>query len=106
MSLRLSGIIALLRARAPDGALPLIQARLSSLRSLRLRILLPQGEKGYLSGSLPVDLAPIADVEHAVLVRSDLRIETHTSFPGFIRSSGSISRLMRRMRSSTAGGLR
>src|SRR5687767_4460016 len=39
--------LALLRARAPLGARPLIQLRLSSLRSLRLRILLPQGEKGY-----------------------------------------------------------
>jgi hypothetical protein len=36
---------ALLRARAPIGALPLIQLRLNSLCSLSLRNLLPQGEK-------------------------------------------------------------
>src|SRR5262245_37703998 len=41
---------ALCRARAPIGAPPLIQLRLSSLRSLRLRNLLPQGEKGYFFG--------------------------------------------------------
>src|SRR5688572_18551302 len=37
---------ALLRARVPAGTHPLIQLRLSSLCSLRLRNLLPQGEKG------------------------------------------------------------
>src|SRR5688572_5682694 len=43
------GGLALLRARAPFGAVPLIQLRLGSLRSPRLRNLLPQGEKGCFS---------------------------------------------------------
>src|SRR4030095_16190119 len=38
--------MALLRARAPRGTLPPIQLRLSSLRSLSLRNLPPQGGKG------------------------------------------------------------
>src|ERR687887_20971 len=74
--------MALLRARAAVAAPPPIQLRLSSLRSLRLRILPPQGGKGKIElsprqfsarlGFAVVDLDGEAAILDGLFLRGDL----------------------------------